>query len=97
VPYFFPHPLIGHGRGNNFRLAGMMGTANSSHLPVMCITMAMTNINDVTTISISRRNHARLQELGRKGATFDDILTEVLENKRKKKRPSLQNADSGES
>jgi hypothetical protein len=78
VPYFFPHPLIGQGRGNNFRLAGMMGTANSSHLPVMCITMAMTNINDVTTISISRRNHSRLQELGRKGATFDDILSEVL-------------------
>jgi len=38
----------------------------------------MTKIVDVTTISISRRNHARLQELGRKGATFDDILSEVL-------------------
>jgi hypothetical protein len=92
VPYFFPHPLIGQGRGNNFRLAGMMSTANNSHLPVMCITVAMTNINDVTTISISRRNHARLQEMGRKGETFDDILSAVLETR--KKRISLPKADS---
>lgn len=44
----------------------------------MCIVLTMTKIEDVTTISISRRTHARLQELGGKGATFDDILSDVL-------------------
>jgi flagellar motor component MotA len=31
-----------------------------------------------TTISISRRNHLRMMERGKKGQSFDDILTEML-------------------
>jgi hypothetical protein len=54
--------------------------------------MFMTGMEESTTISISRSNHARLQELGRKGATFDDIITQVLD---RKTRLLLPKTDSG--
>jgi hypothetical protein len=34
--------------------------------------------DDLTTISISRKNHHFLLKLGQKGETFDDVLTRLL-------------------
>jgi hypothetical protein len=39
--------------------------------------------NRLTTISVSKRNRLRLMEMGRKGQSFDVILTELLEKTRK--------------
>jgi hypothetical protein len=33
---------------------------------------------NLTTIAVSRRNHLILEALGKKGQTFDDVLTELL-------------------
>ena len=43
----------------------------------------MNHINEITSIAISRRTHSRLLELGRKGDTFDDILSEMLDARKK--------------
>jgi hypothetical protein len=37
-----------------------------------------THIDQTTTICVSRRNHQLLMQLGKKGESFDDILTQIL-------------------
>jgi hypothetical protein len=48
-----------------------------------------------TTIAISRRNHQELSQLCKKGQSFDNVLTQVLEKSKESKgnnngRPSLE-------
>ena len=40
--------------------------------------MALKSEENLTTIAVSRKNHLILEALGRKGQSFDDILTELL-------------------
>jgi hypothetical protein len=34
---------------------------------------------EITTISISHKNHLRLMDIGKKGETFDAILSRILD------------------
>jgi hypothetical protein len=40
--------------------------------------MQMESTGEITTISISRKNHLRLMDIGKKGESFDDIISRVL-------------------
>jgi hypothetical protein len=40
--------------------------------------MVLETEENLTTIAVSKRNHLILEALGKKGQTFDDIITELL-------------------
>jgi flagellar hook-basal body complex protein FliE len=42
--------------------------------------MGLSSEKSQTTIAVSRKNHRLLSKLGRKGQSFDDVLTEMLTN-----------------
>jgi hypothetical protein len=44
----------------------------------MSTIIQMKSTGEITTISISRKNHLRLMEIGKKGESFDGILSRVL-------------------
>lgn len=41
--------------------------------------MHMESTGEITTISISRKNHLRLMDIGKKRESFDAILTRILD------------------
>lgn len=48
-----------------------------------------------TTISVSRKNHMFLTELGKKGQSFDEILSELLTSKLNLSSDSQQKNNDG--
>jgi predicted CopG family antitoxin len=76
VPYFLPHPLIGQGSGNNFRLAGMMSTANSS-IVYNSVTIGM-SVKTLRHITVDEGNYLALKRLGSAGDSFNDVISKLL-------------------
>ena len=55
----------------------------------MAVIALMTQTKEVNTISVLRANKLHLMEIGKKGQSFDDILSNVLE-KMSKDQSSIQ-------
>jgi hypothetical protein len=46
---------------------------------IVYIRSVIIKVDKTTTICVSRRNHDLLMQLGRKGESFDSILTQIIE------------------
>jgi hypothetical protein len=67
--------------------SALIGTVYSSLILIIWVMDIMAHTKEKqTTISISRKNHLVLTTIGRKGQSFDDILSEFLS------KPEIQEA-----
>ena len=57
----------------------------------------MTSNNNITTLWITKTNHTRMQKIGNKGETYNDILTKLLNvyEDSNNSRYCVQNASTG--